>query len=291
MKRIAIKSLIILAVIIAAGCTQEQINNDFTGLVEGRTYALASPVSDKLISLSISEGDTITSGQNVGQIDTASLTLQLRALEAKQAQLDLQRQELNLNTAQVRDTRDYYRSNYEKNLELLKVQAVSDQTVRDLKLNADKWERDLQSLLIKEESLKRQKEEIGYQIQNLELTIHKGTLTSPAAGYVDKVFYETGEYVPALRPVAQIVSLSNVWCYIYVGEEILAEISPGQKMEAVFQKKTFPAKVEHINSRAEFTPKEVLTPDNRAALVYAVRIGIENPDGVLKIGMPVEIRW
>ena len=62
-------------------------------------------------------------------------------------------------------------------------------------------------------------------------------------------------------------------------------------MTARLGENTFAARVEHINSSAEFTPKEVLTPENREALVYAVRVGIENPDGVLKIGMPVVLEW
>jgi membrane fusion protein YbhG len=263
----------------------------FTGLVEGRVYNVSSPVSDRLLELDVREGSFVEADSPVGRIDTASLALQRKSLVSKQDQIALQLEELTLNTAQVKDTRDYYAATYRRNLELLKEQAVSDQKVRDLKLNADKWERELASLRIKEQSLRRQQDELGYRLEELDLMIGKGKLTSPASGYVDQIFYETGEFVPALRPVARIVNLEHVWCYLYLGEAGMADIQPGQQMTARLGEHQFEARVEHINSRAEFTPKEVLTPENREALVYAVRVGIENPDGILKIGMPVVLEW
>ncbi|WP_319560797.1 efflux RND transporter periplasmic adaptor subunit [Marispirochaeta sp.] len=282
---------ILLAGAFLSGCGKGNGEKIFTGLAEGRVYTVSSPVSDRLVELDVREGSRVEEGSRVGQIDTSALELQRKALVAKQDQVDLQLEELAINTAQVEDTRDYYRATYTRNLELLKEQAVSDQKVRDLKLNADKWERELAGLRLKKESLKRQRDEIGYRLEELDLTIAKGRLMSPAAGYVDQLFYETGEFVPALRIVARIVNLRQVWCYLYLGEEGIAEISPGQEMTARQGEHTFVARVEHINSRAEFSPKEVLTPENRAALVYAVRVGIENPDGILKIGMPVVLEW
>ncbi len=283
--------LSVLIFLVSTGCSGSEDSSSFTGLVEGRVYAVSSPVTDKLLKLEVSEGDEVTGEMVLGAIDTASLKLQESALRAKAEQVELQMEELKINSAQVEDTRNYYRDNYRKNLELLKVQAVSDQTVRDLKLNADKWERELAGLGIKARTLELQRKELNLQLEQLALSISKGTLASPASGFVDKIFYEPGEFVPALRPVVQVVSLNDVWCYVYVGEAEIASLTPGQDVEARQGEASFDARVEHINSRAEFTPKEVLTSDNRAALVYAVRVGIDNPEGILKLGMPVEISW
>ena len=290
-RRIITVNTLLLIISVLAACQGGDKEKSFTGLVEGRVYSVSSPVSDRLLELDVEEGSLVEEGSPVGRIDTASLALQRKSLTAKQDQVALQLQELALNTAQVRDTRDYFAVTYRRNLELLKQQAVSDQTVRDLKLNADKWERELATLRIREQSLQSQQDELGYRLDELDLMIGKGVLTSPASGYVDQLFYETGEFVPSLRPVAQIVSLEKVWCYLYLGEAGMAEIQPGLELTARLGEHSFKARVEHINSRAEFTPKEVLTPENRAALVYAVRVGIENPDRILKIGMPVVLEW
>ena len=245
----------LLVLFAVQGCSNGKTGENFTGLIEGRVYSVSSPVSDRLLSLEISEGDGVSRGMVLGQLDTASLELQKGALEAKTGQVDLQLEELKLNKAQVSDTRDYYVSNYRRNLELLKVQAVSDQAVRDLKLNADKWERELASLEIRARTLELQKKELGLQLDQLALSIQKGMLISPASGYVDKLFYEPGEFVPALRPVIQVVSLAEVWCYVYLGEAGIAALSPGQIVKAAQGDASFAAKVEHINSGRNSRPK------------------------------------
>ncbi len=278
-----------LVVMFASGCSGDSGPQSFTGIVEGNSYALSSPVSDRLLDLTVKEGDRLEKGDIAGHIDSASLVLKKKAALAKMSQLEIQLEEIGLNTEQVHDTYRYYADTYRKNLELLAADAVSDQAVQDLKLNMDKWQRELQGLRLKREALRKQKEELSYTIEEIELTIAKTELTSPAEGYVDKVFYRPGEYVPALRPVLQVVSLKEVWCTIYAGEEILAMLQPGEALSARSGDSELDAVVEHINSKAEFTPKEVLTPENRKALVYGIRVGIENPRGVLKIGMPVEI--
>ena len=273
------------------GCRNDNGNGLYTGIIEGEAYAVSAPISEKLNSLSVREGDHVQAGDELARIDTASLELQLKGLISKRTQIGLQLEELALNTAQVKDTRDHYSDTYSKNLELLKADAVSDQSVQDLKLSVDKWDRELKGLILKRETLLSQKEELGYKIDEMELMIGKGVLNSPAEGYIDKTYYSEGEYVPALRPVVQLVSLGHVWCYIYAGESAIVNLKPGMAVKAISLNRELPAKIEHINSQAEFTPKEVLTPENRAALVYGVRVGIDNPDGVLKIGMPVDITW
>ncbi|HEB10849.1 MAG TPA: hypothetical protein ENI06_06515 [Spirochaetales bacterium] len=94
---------------------------------------------------------------------------------------------------------------------------------------------------------------------------------------------------PPLRPVIDLVNLDNVWCYIYVSESLLTEIAPGNPVKGKVSNYTFGEKISHINSRAEFSPKEILSPDNRKALVYAVKISFENPERILKIGMPIDV--
>ncbi|WP_319478156.1 efflux RND transporter periplasmic adaptor subunit [Marispirochaeta aestuarii] len=291
MKRACAFLGILLALINFSSCGQKEEGNSFTGLVEGRVFSIASPVSDRLVELYIEEGDFVEAGQVLGKIDSASLKLQRQSLLAKKDQISLQLDELALTMAQLKESWQFYHSLYEKNRDLLKVDAVSEQSVQELKLNADKWERDLAAAKLREQALRRQRDELDFSLEELALMVEKADLSAPASGYIDRLFYEKGEFVPGLRPVAQLISLEKVWCYLYLGESALAEIRPGLEVEARLGDRRFKARIEHINSRAEFTPTEVLTDENRASLAYAVRVRIENPEGVLKIGMPVEIHW
>ena len=132
MRKIFTISTIVLIIAMLSACQGEGRETSFTGLVEGRVYSVSSPVSERLLELHVEEGSLVEMGAPVGRIDTAALALQRKSLKAKRDQIVLQLDELALNTAQVKDTRDYYAAAYRRNLELLKEQAVSDQTVRDL---------------------------------------------------------------------------------------------------------------------------------------------------------------
>lgn len=274
---------------IFSGCRNNPDKTSFTGIIEGETHTLSSPVSDRLVELKVSEGDWVEKGAILGNIDATSLNLQRKGLFSSLDQIHLQENDLEINLEQIGETYDHYNTMYQKNLALLKQEAVSDQTVRDLKLLVDKWNRDRRSMEIRLQLLKSQQENLQYQIAQVEDTLSKTILTAPSDGYIDKIYFERDEFIPPLRPVIDLVNLDNVWCHIYVSESALPKISPGDSARGMVSDYTFEGKISHINSRAEFSPKEILSPDNRKALVYAVKISFKNPDRILKIGMPIDV--
>ncbi len=283
-------TLILITIgMIFSGCGNNQDGTSFTGKIEGKTHTLSSPVSDRLVEINVSEGDWVEKGAILGNIDATSLNLQLKGLHSNVDQIHLQEKDLDINLEQISENYDHYNTMYQKNLALLKQEAVSDQTVRDLKLLVDKWNRDRRSMEIRLQLLKSQQENLQYQIAQVEDTLSKTILTAPSDGYIDKIYFERDEFIPPLRPVIDLVNLDNVWCHIYVSESALTEIKPGDSVKAKIANYAFGGKISHINSRAEFSPKEILSPDNRKALVYAVKINFENPDRILKIGMPIDV--
>lgn len=224
------------------GCVEDGNVKSFTGIIEGETHTIASPVSDKLIDLKVGEGDWVSRGDFLGRIDTTILSLQVKRLKANLKQIELQEKDPRLNLMKI-------------NPEILKSQA----------------------------------EGLQYQIDMVKENIGKADLIASTAGYVDKIYFEKDEYVPPLRPILDLVNLDKVWCYIYVSEEMLSSIKPGDSVTGKTGGNTFSGRVRHINSRAEFSPKEILTPDNRKALVYAVKIFFQNTESILKTGMPVDV--
>ena len=288
-KMFRITLILITTGILFSGCGIKTDKTSFTGIIEGETHTISSPVSDRLSELNVSEGDWVGKGTILGNIDATSLNLQLKGLHSKLDQVHLQEKELEINLEQIGETYDHYNTMYQKNLALLKQEAVSDQTVRDLKLQADKWSRDRRSVEIKLLLQKSQQENFHYQIAQVENTLSRMILTAPIGGYIDKIYFERDEFIPPLRPIIDLVNLDNVWCYIYVSESALTEITPGDPVKAKISDYNFIGRISHINSRAEFSPKEILSPENRKALVYGVKISFENPDRILKIGMPINV--
>jgi len=115
--------------------------------------------------------------------------------------------------------------------------------------------------------------------------------TSPVAGIVTERIVEQGELLPAGARLVVVTDLADAWLTAYVAETDLARIRIGQDADVVTDDgQTRKGKVTFIASQAEFTPKNVQTRDERVKLVYKVKVGLENRDGLFKPGMPSEAR-
>ncbi len=118
-------------------------------------------------------------------------------------------------------------------------------------------------------------------------------LASPQAGVVLRKQVEPGEMIAAGTPAVTIADLGNIWLKIYIPEPQLGRVKLGQAAEITtdsYPGKVYPGKVVFISAEAEFTPKNVQTQEERVKLVFAVKIGVDNPDQELKPGMPADAR-
>ncbi len=123
------------------------------------------------------------------------------------------------------------------------------------------------------------------------------TLTAPASGTITRRLVDAGEVVAGGAPLLVIVNLDRLYLKVYVPEAEIGKLRlglPAQVYTDAFPERPFPATVRYIASRAEFTPKEVQTPDERVKLVYAVKLYLDdNPERRLTPGLPADavIRW
>jgi len=128
------------------------------------------------------------------------------------------------------------------------------------------------------------------QMAALEKTIADGTLAAPIAGVVTEKLVDAGELLSPRAPVVVIADLDHVWANVYVNEPDVPRLHLGQTA-TVFTDAGgagLPGTVSFIASRAEFTPRNVQTAEDRSKLVYRFKISVDNRTGTLKIGMPVE---
>jgi len=122
-------------------------------------------------------------------------------------------------------------------------------------------------------------------------------ILAPAAGMITTRIADNGEMVAAGSPLFDIVDLNRLYLKVYVPEKEVGKVRlglPAQIYTDAYPDKPFPAVIRYIASQAEFTPKEVQTPDERVKLVYAVKLYLdENPDHQLTPGLPADavIRW
>ncbi len=121
--------------------------------------------------------------------------------------------------------------------------------------------------------------------------IENAVLYSPIDGTVLDTNIEVGEIAFPGTPILTIADLTRPWMYIYVNEKKLGLVKIGQQVKVFidsFPDRVFPGKVVSISNKAEFTPKTIQTKDERVKLVFAVKVMIENPDMILKPGMPAD---
>lgn len=139
---------------------------------------------------------------------------------------------------------------------------------------------------------------VSAQVAALEKTIGDATLQSPISGVVTEKLVEVGEVIPPRAPAIVIVDLDHAWADVFVPEPAIPQIKIGQSA-TVFTDAPRPdsgqagagginGTISYISPKAEFTPRNVQTAEERSKLVYRVRISVDNKDGVLKQGMPVE---
>ncbi len=115
---------------------------------------------------------------------------------------------------------------------------------------------------------------------------------APDSGVVLTKMVNTGEVVSAGTPLVTIVNLQALWLKVYIPEPELGNLTLGARARAfvdAFPNRPFSARVSEISQRAEFTPKEVQTREERVKQVFAVKLAVENPEGVLKPGMPADV--
>jgi len=128
------------------------------------------------------------------------------------------------------------------------------------------------------------------QIETLQKNLSDTRLVSPVAGVVTEKLVEAGEVIPPRAPAVVIVDLDHAWADVFVPEPIVPTLKIGQPA-TIFTDAGgagLPGTITFISPKAEFTPRNVQTADERSKLVFRIRITVDNKDGVLKQGMPVE---
>jgi HlyD family secretion protein len=131
---------------------------------------------------------------------------------------------------------------------------------------------------------------VDAQIATLEKAIADATIAAPATGVVTEKLVEQGELIAPRMPLVVITDLTHAWADVFVDEPAIPRLRVGQAatLHTDAGGEAIPGKVTFISPKAEFTPRNVQTAEERSRLVYRVKVSADNTSGVLKEGMPVE---
>lgn len=284
-----------------------------SGHVEATEVHVSTKVAGRLQALRVREGDVVAAGQELGRIDPVDLELarqQTRA-ELAQAQAELRLRLAGARAEDVAEVEAQARS-AEADLEaarrdLERMQALLDKgsgtakarddarTRRDVaRARLDALEQSLQRLragfrVEEKDAARARVAAVEARLAQLEQQLADAVIRSPRAGVVTEKIAEAGELLQAGAPVVVVTDLQDAWLRVYVGEPDLARIRLGQPAEVVTDDgQRRGGKIIYVASQAEFTPRNVQTRDERVKLVYEVKVGLDNADGLFKPGMPAE---
>jgi HlyD family secretion protein len=317
MRRALGAAVLALPVVIVASCRGDSDSGLIraSGHVEATEVRVSTKVAGRLRSLAIHEGDKVQPGQVLAEIDTTDLKLSLgqARAEREQAAAELRLRlagaraediaELQAQVQSVKADLDAAERDLERMQGLLDKGSGTSKARDDARTRRDMTAARLEAM---RQALARMKagsraEEIEAararvaamqaRLALLEQQVKDATVTSPTAGVVTEKVAEAGELLQNGTVLCVVTDLAAPWLNVYVGEPDLARIRLGQEGEvATDDGQVRKGRVTFISAKAEFTPKNVQTRDERVKLVYRVKVGLENADGLFKPGMPAEAR-
>ena len=295
MKFIGFSSLLF----IAAACGSGSPDYDATGTFETTEVLVSSEATGKLLSLEVEEGTPVKAGQQVGLVDTVQLYLKKIQLEANVKSVEDQRPDILKQVAALKEQIVTAEREKRRVENLLKAGAANQKQLDDADAHLSVLQRQLiaqgSTLLNSRQSLTWQSSSVGIQVAQIEDQLMKCHITSPLNGMVLAKYAEAGELANTGKPLFKVADIENMYLRAYITSVQLSQVKVGQKVTVISdygdgKRKEYPGIVTWISSQSEFTPKTILTKDERANLVYAVKIAIKN-DGYVKIGMYGEVRF
>ena len=276
-----------------ASCSSGVAKYDATGTFEATEVIVSSEASGKLMVFEVEEGMRLKAGQEVGIIDTVQLYLKKLQLEANVKSVEGQRPDILKQVAATREQIVQARRERDRIANLLRVDAANRKQLDDAESLLEVLNRQLEAqnstLQNSDRSLTWQSSSVGIQVAQVEDLLRKCHVCSPITGTVLAKYMEAGELAAQGSPLFKVADMEQIYLRAYITSEQLSQVRLGQEMEVYADyggdnRKTYPGIVTWISENSEFTPKTILTKDERANLVYAVKIAVRN-DGMLKIGM------
>ena len=319
-------SLLILTAALLWSCQPSEERFDASGIFEAREVIISAEVPGRLTSFDLREGQRLRSGQLIGTIDCMDIMLQrdqiratIKALSQKQnqagPQTDILEEQLNAQQKQVAALEEQLQVleiEQQRVGKLVKAEAAPDKQFDDVNGQVQVLQKQIEAARSQENVIRQQissqrravsiqnrgilseQSPMEVNIQRLEEQLEKCALHSPFDGTVLLTYAEENELAAPGKALYKIASLDTLTLRAYITGNQLANTRLNQVVEVHTDNgeggyRQTTGHITWISDKAEFTPKTIRTKDERANLVYAIKIGVPNNNGYLKIGMYGEV--
>lgn len=304
---------ILLIPLLLTGCGADPHEGNASGTFEVDEVIVSAEVPGKILSLDLDEGDLLKKGSVVGMIDPVPLELQKAQVEAtigtlRQKTMDVGPQVRMLKDQIAVQQTQLANALHEKSRteKLIKADAATTKQLDDLNTQIAVLQK---QIAVNEQQIRVQQTATGTQnsaimseyqplrsaVAQIEDQLKRTNITNPAAGTVLTKYAMAGEVTAAGKALYKVGDLSVITLRAYITGTQLAQVKLNQRVKVMVDKgsaayKDYSGVISWISDKAEFTPKTIQTKDERANLVYAIKVRVKN-DGFLKIGMYGELKF
>jgi HlyD family secretion protein len=280
-------------------CNNNNTSFDATGTFEADEVIVSSEVAGRVLSFTVEEGQEIKKGTIIGYIDSTQLHLSKLQLQESRKAVLAGRPDTRTQIEATKKEIENAKIEKQRIENLVKGNVASPKQLDDINSKLAVLEARLaaqqNSLTTTTSTLNEQSNAIGIQLAMVEDQLKRCKLVNPINGTVLTKYVMENEMTMPGKALYKIADLSAVNLRAYVSGNQLPELKLGQQVEVLVDSadgeyKTYSGTVTWISDKAEFTPKTIQTKEERANLVYAVKISVKN-DGFLKLGMYGEVNF
>lgn len=299
MKHNFVSITIFVLTFLFASCSDSSGDFDATGTFESDEIIVSSEAMGKIVKFDVDEGTELKQNQVVGVIDTTQLHLKKKQLLASVKAVLSKQPDINTQLASYQKQIETAETEKRRVENLVKSNAATTKQLDDvnsqLEVLRKQYDAAKSSLTITKVGLQNETLPLTAQIEQIEDQIKKSYIINPVDGTVLTRYAKLDEITSTGKALYKIANLKEMTLRAYVNGNQLGEIKLGQKVKVFVDKgnneqKELSGEIYWVSSKAEFTPKTIQTKDERANLVYAIKVRVMN-DGYLKIGMYGEVKF
>ena len=283
----------LLTLFLLAGCAAEDELKVAHGVFEAQEIMVSAQASGQILNFALQEGDVIKADQPLGLIDTTFLAFQKDLIsEQSNTAQTAGLTDVTAQTQAIKDQIDALKKERDRVKRLVEAEVLSAQKLDEVEAKLSVAESQLtaatKQIGQQNASSRGTVSTLNVQKGQVQELINRSVISSPIDGTVLAIYLHSGELAGQGRPIFKVADLSRLTLRAYVTAEQLSSIRLGDQVLVYSdlkeeKSKPYPGKVTWISSQAEFTPKNIQTADDRASLIYAVKVQVIN-DGTLRIG-------
>ncbi len=305
--------LITMMAVAFSSCKSDSSTADATGTFEADEVIVSSELAGKIMTLQVEEGMHLAKDSIVGEIDATGIVLQkeqveanISALSQKTADVSPQVKLLNDQLAVQQSQLDNLLHERQRIENLVRQDAATGKQLDDINAQLDVARKNLavtqQQINVQRNNVNTQNRSIlseatplQKRVAQLQDQLQRAQITNPVSGTVLSKYAEAGEITSPGKALYKIADLSVMTLRAYITGSQLSQVKLGQQVTVLVDDgankyREMPGTITWVSDKAEFTPKTIQTKEERANLVYAIKVKVKN-DGLLKIGMYGEVKF